>query len=135
MTLDQQTLFDACNHCRQQFQVIRGSVYDDNGNGIALYLAAMHGCESIAVDLVIAIRDGYAGASETSAIFIKVHPHANEIQMSVVDPTDSCWRTESYLGRLLIRDEALASPLIDSVFHIADHIVMDVPGLRTYLAA
>jgi len=84
------SFFEESDHCRQQFQVIRGSVYDDDGNGIALYLAAMHRCKSTAVDLVIAIPEGYAGASETSGTFIKLAPDANEIQMRVVDPTASC---------------------------------------------
>ena|SRR5437660_6448373 len=133
MTFDRQAYFDVCDHCRESFQVVRGSVFDD-GNGIALYLAAMHGCDARVVDLAIAIREGYSGNKETSAIFMKVRPRADEVQMTVVDSTNSGWRTEDYLGRSLTRDEALTSPLRDSFFHIADHLVAEIPELRAYLA-
>lgn len=133
MTLDHQDYFDVCDHCQQSFQVIRGSVFDE-GEGIALYLAAVHGCSSSLVDLAIAIREGYADAEETCAIFIKARPNAEQIEMTVVDPKDSFWRTEDYLGRLLTRNEALGSPLIKPFFHIADHIVTEIAELRNYLA-
>jgi len=133
MTFDRQAYSDVCDHCRESFQVVRGSVFDD-GNGIALYLAAMHGCDARRVDLAIAIREGYAGSKETLATFMKVRPRVDEVQMTVVDPTNSCWTTEDYLGRSLTRDEALTSPLIDSFFHIADQLVAEIPELRAYLA-
>lgn len=133
MTLDHQEYFDVCNHCQQSFQVIRGSVFEE-GEGIAIYLAAAHGCSSSLVDLAIAIREGYTDAEETCAVFIKARPNAEQVEMTVVDPQDSFWRTEEYLGRSLARDEALTSPLIHSFFHIADHILTDIPELRNYFA-
>ena len=54
--------------------------------------------------------------------------------MTVIDPKESFWQTEAYLGGHLTRHEALGSPLIKSFFHIADHIVTEIPDLRDYLA-
>lgn len=36
---------------------------------------------------------------------------------------------------MLARDEALASPHIKTVFHVADHIVRDIPEVRMYFDA
>lgn len=52
--------------------------------------------------------------------------------MTVTDASESFWKSEEYLGKLMDRAEALASPLIDSFFHIADHIVSDIPQVRSY---
>ena len=114
--LDHQIVLDVCDHCKREFKVIRGSIYDDD-NGIAIYLAAMHACDSgKLVDLAIAIRQGYKGASETSAIALKVRPTATEVQMTIADPGELFWKREDYLGKLMHRKEALASPLIESFF-------------------
>ncbi len=134
ITLDHQIAREFCDHCKQTLAVSRGSVFEDD-NPIGIYLAAMHACGSgRSIDLVIAVREGYKSAPETSAIAIKVRPTSAEIQMSVVNAEESSWKTEEYLGKLMDREEALASPLIDSFFHIADHIVSQIPEVRSYLA-
>jgi hypothetical protein len=134
ITLDHQITFEFCDHCKQTLTISRGSVFEDN-NGIAIYLAAMHACgPGRLIDLAIAIREGYRSALETSAIAIKVRPTSTEIQMSVSEPEDSFWKNEEYLGKLMNRPEALASPLIGFFFHIADHIVADIPEVSTYLS-
>jgi len=94
----------------------------------------MHACDSgKLVDLAIAIRQGYKGASETSAIALKVRPTATEVLMNIVDPEESFWKREEYLVKLMHRKEALASPLLESFFHIADHIVKEIPEVTSYL--
>jgi hypothetical protein len=134
ITLDHQIAREFCNHCQQALTVSRGSVFEDN-NPIGIFLAAMHACDSDRlVHLAIAVRKGYKSAPETTAIALKVRPTSAEIQMSVVNAEESSWKTEEYLGRLMNREEALASPLIESFFHIADHIVAEIPEVRSYLA-
>jgi hypothetical protein len=133
ITLDHQIILQVCDHCKKTLNVSRGEVYEDN-EGIAIYLAAMHACGSgKLIDLAIAIREGYNEAAETSAIAIKVRPTSTEIQMSVTDADQSFWKTEEYLGRFMDREEALASRLIESFFHIADHIVKEIPEVNSYL--
>ena len=132
--LDHDTAQKPCEHCGQLMTITRGGVYEDD-QGVAIYLAAMHSCESgKLVDLVIAIRQGFDGAPETCAIALKVRPTASEIQMTVTDAEESFWRGEEYLGRLIDRQQALESPLIDSFFRIADHIVREISEVRHYLA-
>ena len=134
ITLDHQITREFCNHCQQALTVSRGSVFEDN-NPIGIYLGAMHACGSgRLIHLAIAVRKGYKSAPETSAIALKVRPTSAEIQMSVVNADESSWKTEKYLGKLMDREEALASPLIESFFHIADHIVAEIPEVRSYLA-
>jgi|SRR5712664_3932980 len=134
ITLDHQITFEFCDHCQQTLTVSRGSVFEDN-NAIAIYLAAMHACDSgRLIDLAIAIREGYKSATETSAIALKGRPTSSEIQMIVANAEESFWKTEEYLGKLMDREEALASQLIEFFYHIADHIVSDIPEISSYLA-
>ncbi len=133
ITLDHEMILQVCDHCKQTVTISRGSVFEGT-DGVAIYLAAMHACGSgRLVDLAVAIREGYKHAAETAAIAIKVRPTSTEIRMNVANMEESFWKTEEYLGKLMDRQEAMASPLIETFFHIADHIVRDVPEISSYL--
>lgn len=53
--------------------------------------------------------------------------------MTIIDSEESPWRNWEILGRILDRSDALDHPLIDEVFHIADHMVSEDMELRNYL--
>ena len=55
--------------------------------------------------------------------------------MRVTDAVDSPWRGEAYLGRLLNRDEAVASQLLETVYRIAGHVARDNTAVSAYLAS
>lgn len=134
ISLDHQIVQKACDHCKQVFTVSRGSVYED-GEPIAIYLAALHACySSKAVHLVIAMRRGYRELTENTAVALRVRPAETEFQTIIMEPNQSPWQSETYLGKILTREQALASPLIELVFHIADYIVMEIPEVNEYLA-
>ena len=46
----------------------------------------------------------------------------------------SAWQGEHYLGRMLSRQEALASPQKSTFLRIAEHVVRDLPQVEPYLA-
>ncbi len=46
-------------------------------------------------------------------------------QVGLVNAEDSPWSHVTFLGRILDREEALAHPWINDVFHITDHMVAD----------
>ena len=58
----------------------------------------------------------------------------NEFRVSVTDRAESPWSKSKVLGRMLDRDEALANPLIDEVYHLTDHIVEQDPVIRELFA-
>jgi hypothetical protein len=50
----------------------------------------------------------------------------------VLDWFESPWKSESYLGLMLDRNAALASPLKDLFLHVAGHIAGDVPEVQAF---
>jgi hypothetical protein len=133
ITIDYQLVQQRCAHCGSTFNVTRGSVYEA-GEGVAIYLAALHACQGGKLaHVAIALRPGYQGAQDRRAIALKVWPTATEFQMAVVDAHESPWQNEVYLDHLMDREEALASPLLDTLFHIVNHVVAENPKLSGYL--
>ena len=105
----------------------------EGGKGFSIYLAALHSCnaEKLA-HMAIAIRDGYAGFTETCAVCLHVWVDGSEFRMSLIDADLSPWKAETYLGRIIGREEALNNPLIENFFHVADHINVDNPKINEY---
>ena len=132
ITIDYQVVDETCNHCHDTFQTTRGAVYDDS-RGFGLYLAALHACHSGRVaHLVVAVRQGYQTFRETCSVAMQITPTETDFQMAVVNAEDSLWISEPYLGRIMNREEALGSPLIQNFFQIADRIVEDNPKIGEY---
>ena len=135
LSLDQQTVRQHCAHCGQEFDVSRGSAYED-GEGIALYLAGLHACDGPPLaHVALALRPGYRDNQRPEAILLQMWTTEDSIAMHVTDATESPWSGEQYLGRLLSRAEALDSPLLDTVFHIAGHVARDNTTVASYLDA
>ena len=135
ISIDQQAVSRTCDHCHEAYDVSRGSVYDD-GRGYAVYLVAMHKCHSgRLVHLAIGVREGYKGFPETCAVTMQVWATESDFEMSLVDAKDSPWQDESYLGRMMNREEALSSSLIGTFFDTADHVVTDTPQVTEYLSS
>ncbi len=133
ITLDKQVVTQRCDACKASFTVVRGSVFEE-GRPLGVYLAALHGHSAGGrlVHLALAFREeGDAGVPPV-AFAVQVVATASEFPHSLVDWAESPWAGESYLGRMLNRVEALASPLKPQVFHIADHVLEDVPEVRSY---
>ena len=45
----------------------------------------------------------------------------------------SPWRNEVYLGKMLNPEEVRASPHRTTFFHIAEHVVRELPDVHAYL--
>jgi hypothetical protein len=129
ISIDFELLDHTCSCCDAPFQVSRGGVYRD-GVPIGLYLAAMHGCDLRMALLAIALQTDPHNPEATTSIALDIWSTDTEIQMSVTDPEDSPWREEQYLGPILTREQALASPLLPIFFTIADQIALQDPVNR-----
>ena len=133
IAIDYQVVDQTCDHCQDTFQITRGALYDDS-KGFGLYLASLHSCNSARVaHLVVAVREGYQAFRETCAVAMQITATEKDFQVAVVNAEDSPWISESYLGRVLNRKEALESPLIQTFFQITDRIVEDNPKIDEYL--
>jgi hypothetical protein len=131
ITLERQVVSEHCPECDANFSVVRGSVYAD-GEPLALYLVALHGHSPAGrlSHLAIAIRS----QPRPVAAFIEAIALPQEIAFSLVDSASSPWGNEAYLGQMLGPDEVRSSPHRATFFHIAEHIVHDLPEAAAYLA-
>jgi hypothetical protein len=133
ITLDREIVRQTCSHCQTKFLICRGSVYDE-GKPFAIYLAALHCCQpGSLVNLVISIAKGNHSLKENTAVALNITPMESENQFRIVEPHDSPWISEKYLGRILRRKEAQASRLKYVYFHIADNIIEEIPEIKNYL--
>jgi hypothetical protein len=132
VTLDRQQATEICEHCREPITVSRGSVYDD-GRPAGLYLAGMHRCDVEPVAIVaLALMPPEEG--QPQAVHLHVRGTSEAVEMVLQDPQESPWRAHHYLGRMLTPAEARQSPLRDRFFHVAHHVVTDLPEVRAFLA-
>ena len=133
--LDQQDVRDRCSHCGREFVVSRGSVYEGD-TGLALYIAGLHACGGPPIaHVAIAIRPGYRNNLRPEAILLQMWATEDSVEMLVVDAAESPWSGEKYLGDLLNRDEALASPLLETAFRVAGQLARENTTVSGYLAS
>ena len=134
ITLDRQILTRNCQDCAVDFVVVRGSVFD-GGHPIGLYLIALHGhsAEGRLAHLALALLDNDL-SEPPRAVAIQVTATPEQFGYSIRDWADSPWKDEAYLGVMLDREAALASPRKATVFHVAGHVVRDLPEVQRYFA-
>jgi hypothetical protein len=115
--------------------VVRGSVYED-GNGVGLYMIALHGHSSDGklAHLAIALKDRNSQEDEPCASAMDVISSSAEIGFMLVDWKISPWRKQAYLGRMLSPEEVRKSSERDTFFHAASHVVTDVDEVVVYFS-
>ena len=135
ITLDRQAVAEYCPECDADFTVVRGSVFDD-GSPFGLYLIALHGhCpDGLMAHLAIAVLDRSVPQRFPEATAMRVISYSDRYGYVVVDWTESPFQHEAFLGKMLDREEALASQHRETFFHVAGHIVNDLPDARAYFA-
>jgi hypothetical protein len=133
ISLDRQKVSKHCLECDIDFDVIRGLVYDSN-EPIGLYLIALHGhsAKGPMGHLAIALRDPIAPDGPPVAVAMNVIGMEQQYGFELVDWDVSPWRDETYLGVMMDRVDALVSTHRQSFFHIAEHVVDDLPEVRGY---
>jgi hypothetical protein len=135
ITLDHQVVSQHCPECDADFIVVRGSVYDA-GEGVGLYLIALHGHspQGRIGHLAIALLDRSGGEPVPLAAAMDVMAMPEQLGFSLVEWEASPWRSEAYLGRMLAPAEVRASPHRATFFHMAEHMVEELPEVRSYFA-
>lgn len=138
ITLDRQVLQQPCGSCAVSFTAVRGSVFDA-GKPVGLYLVALHGhsTKGRLAHLAIALVNAQgvdAVRPPSSAAAMDVVATEEQFEVSVVDWKDSPWKGEAYLGQMLDRTSVLSNDRKAVFFHVADHILEDVPEVAAYFA-
>ncbi len=135
LTLDRQVATQHCEACNVDFTVVRGSAFEDK-HPLGLYVLALHGHSSQGrlAHLALGVLDRRAPEAAPVAVALEVSATESELRQSVVDWVRSPWASETYLGRMLDRAEALANPLCPVVFHIADHVLRELAEVEAYFA-
>lgn len=131
ITLDRQLVHQTCSGCASEFAAVRGSVFD-SGRPIGLYLIALHGHTQGGklAHLALAFMNEYGDSPEAAALCVEAT--STDFNYTVVDWSESPWKTETYLGAMLDRHAVLGGPLQDVIFHVAAHVISDVPEVREY---
>lgn len=135
ITLDKQVVSQRCPECDLEFTVVRGSAFGD-GQPIGLYLIALHGHspDGRLGHLAIGLLESTVKKPQAYAAAMQVIAMPHQFGFSLVEWQTSPWRNETYLGRMLSRSEVRASPHRETYFHIADHVVEDLPEVQSYFA-
>ena len=135
ITLDRQVASQRCPECETDFTVVRGSVYD-SGEGVGLYLIALHGHSPRGrlAHLSVAVLDRSGGQPVPLAAAMDVIASPDQFGFALVKWEASPWRGEAYLGQMLSPAEVRASPHRATFFHVAEHVVDELPEVRAYFA-
>lgn len=136
ITLDRQVVSQSCEACDADFTVVRGGVYD-SGDGCGLYLIALHGHspDGRLAHLAIAVLDRSGDEPVPLAAVMQVTSTPEQYGFALVEWNTSPWHGEEYLGQRLSPAAVRASPHRGTFFHIADHIVDELPEIQTYFNA
>jgi predicted methyltransferase MtxX (methanogen marker protein 4) len=71
--------------------------------------------------------------SESRVAFAcRLWTNGDDYVTSITDKVDSPWSESKVLGRILDRDEALANELVDEVYHLVDHILVEDIVIREF---
>jgi hypothetical protein len=68
------------------------------------------------------------------AVTMDVTAMPGQFEFALVEWDSSPWRQETYLGRMLTPVEARSSPHRPTFFHIAEHVVEEIPEVQAYFA-
>jgi hypothetical protein len=124
-----------CPHCGEESMTVWGWVSKDNAAHAAYFANLMTGHQESSARLTIST--GGWGEEDNLAkrewVFIEARPIAGSYEMMVREPEESLYNGKHIPGTSLTRSEALASPLMQEFFAVADHIAFNDPAVRSYL--
>jgi hypothetical protein len=124
-----------CSDCGKQVTSVCGFV-SRNGDAYSTYFALLHtGHAEIIVLLTISIGKWWddEALSERHWLAMSVRPSETKFNMRIEEPKKSRHSNWKPLGISLTRAEALASPLREEFFSVADYIVENDPAVNSYL--
>ena len=115
---------DECDCCGSRAHTVWGRVCDDERTTAAYYARWIEAHERV-VDIAIGLRP--SSEDDRISIAAEMWTSDDDVLFSLTD--EPLFDRPDELGRRMRRDEALASPLIDEFWHVADHVVAEDPRL------
>ena len=126
-----------CECCGGTTTSLTRFVYKD-GDAHAIYYARFSNSHpDRLVKATVSIGEWGEGSNSARRVAFALELRAGpaNYEVRVCDAATSPWAETVLLGPMLDREPALAHPLIDEVFHITDHAVLEDQPLKTYLDA
>jgi hypothetical protein len=124
-----------CECCGDTTTSLTRFVYKD-GHAHAIYYArfSTNHPERL-VKAAVSIGEWGEGSNpaQRTAFALELRAGPDNYEVQVCDAASSPWSDATLLGPMLDREPALAHPLIDEVFHITDHAVLEDRPLKSYL--
>jgi hypothetical protein len=107
-----------------------------DGDAYAVYYARFsdnHPNRPVVATVSLGEWGGDSKPEQRVAFALEIRSTDEQYSVGVLDADQSPWHESEFLGRTLNREEALAHPLINVVFHITDHMVVEDLPLKRYL--
>jgi hypothetical protein len=124
-----------CSHCGEESKTVWGWVSRDSAAHAVYFANLMTGHRDVSARLSISIG-GWGDEDNLDKrkwIYIEVRPVPPSYEMMVREPGESLYNGKPILGTSMTRLEALASPLLQEFFVVADYIAFNDPAVRSYL--
>jgi hypothetical protein len=124
-----------CSHCGEESKTVWGWVSKEGVAHAVYFVNLMTGHQDASARFTISI--GGWGDEDNLAkrrwVYIEARPNPTSYQMMVREPEESLYNGKPILGASMARAEALASPLIQEFFAVADYIAFNDPAVKSYL--
>jgi len=125
-----------CPCCGGNTTALTRFVHKD-GDAYAVYLASYSDNHpERVVSLIAGLGEWGEGTTPAArvAIAMQLRNTATGYAVAVIDGSASPWANATFLGHLLSREEAMASPQIGAALHLTDHIVSQDQPIIQYLS-
>jgi len=130
--------YDKCECCGNTTTRLTRFVYLDDYAHAVYYVMFTDGHEDKVAYTLIGLGEWgeESTPAERTAFSVKIWIRDEKWAVTVTDREESPWSHTDYLGEILNRDEALDHPMINDVYHITDHIVLeDIPVINYFTPA
>ena len=124
-----------CPHCGEESKTVSGWVSKGSVTHAVYFANLMTGHKETSVRLTISVG-GWGDENDLDKrkwVYIEARPIPTSYEMMVREPEESLYNGKHILGTSLVRSEALASPLMQEFFAVADFIAFNDPAVKSYL--
>jgi hypothetical protein len=126
---------DRCPDCGAEVELVYGFVHAD-GAPHAVYHASYsraHYEQGASLRIVVGDWSDSAAPDSRIAFGLEIRASGPEYEFMLVGPDRSTWAETTLAGPMLSREQALAHPYKEEVFHIAEHIIHEDARLFEFL--
>ena len=132
-TDNESTHEEHCAHCGAQFTRIYGTLLNDTGR-LGVYFADLHADDGGAIVVVGTMQPEPSGEGfEKRAAALRVWADDDQYHSQAVDGAQLSAIEKLDMGRPFTREEILASPIREHLFHLVDKVLVQDERLKKHL--